>query len=222
MAPQLDRPLPEAAARLTILPATDPQADHEKQQVRRCPHCGTLYRYLISHEYLVNGTEDEEELSRLSPAQAGSFCLEQAALLERLRREIDDLQGSAGGLGDYIDRGHPSPAEEKEAHAAMERQRHEAGRLRARLQTLVETLRRDGPEILAAWATAHARVCRSLLASLPDRSDDERTARFVARTTLEAWQALPKDGETFIAIATPWLQGYLERLGAELAPKKPT
>ncbi len=205
-----------------MLPAIDPKADHEQRHARRCPHCGAFYRYLQSHEYMVNGAEDEEELSRLSPAQAESYCLEQAVLLERLRHEIDDLQGSAGSLGDYIDRGHPSSVEEKAAYADMERQRQDAERLRARLQTLVETLRLDAPEILAAWADAHARVCRSLLASLPDRSDDAQTARFVARAALEAWERLPKDGETFIAIATPWLEGYLERLEAELAPGRST
>jgi hypothetical protein len=100
----------------------------------------------------------------------------------------------------------------------MERHRSDADRLRARLQALVETLRRDGPEVLAAWADAHARVCRSLLASLPDESDDDKTARFVARTTLEAWEKLPGGGETFIGISTPWLEGYLELLEQELAP----
>lgn len=170
---------------------------------------------------MVNGTEDEEELSRLAPPQAEVFCLEQAVLLERLRREIDDLQGSAGSLGDYIDRGRPSPAEADEAFAEMERHRRDAERLRARLRSLVETLRRDAPEILAAWATAHARVCRSLLASLPDRSEDEQTARFVARTILEAWEKLPQAGETFIPVDSPWLEGYRERLAAELSPEKP-
>ena len=166
---------------------------------------------------MINGTEDEEELVRMSPSQATAFYLEQAVLLERLRREIDDLQGAAGGLGDYIDRGRPGPAEEKEAYDSMERQRLEAGRLRARLLALVETLRRDGPEILAAWAGAHARVCRSLLASLPDQSDDDKTARFVARTTLEAWEKLPGNGEAFIGSGAPWMKGYQEMFDRELA-----
>jgi hypothetical protein len=222
LAPQLDRPLPEAAARLIILPAIDAKADHEKQHARRCPHCGAFYQYLQSHEYLANGTEDEEELHRLSPSQTQDFCLAQAVLLERLRREIDDLQGAAGSLGDYIDRGRPNPSEEEQAYEAMQRHRRDAERLRARLQALVETLRRDAPEILAAWAAAHVRVCRSLLASLPDRSEDGQTARFVARAALEAWEKLPRDGEAFIAIATPWLEGYLERLAAELAPAGPS
>ncbi len=206
---------------MTILPAIDPKADPDKLHWRRCPHCGTLYRYLQSHEYLVNGTEDEEELSRLAPPQAEVFCLEQAMLLERLRREIDDLQGSAGSLGDYIDRGRPSPAEANEAYEEMERLRLDAGRLRARLRDLVETLRQDAPEVIAAWAAAHARVCRSLLASLPDRSEDEQTARFVARAALEAWEKLPAGGETFISVDSPWLEGYRERLETELSPGKP-
>lgn len=220
LAPQHDRPLPEAAARLVVLPAIDPAVDPERAHVRRCPQCGTFYRYLQSHEYMINGTEDQEELTRLSPSQADAFFLEQAILLELLRREIDDLQGAAGSLGDYIDRGRPGPAEEKEAYDFMERHRQDADRLRARLQALVETLRRDGPEILAAWADAHARVCRSLLASLPDQSDDDKTARFVARATLEAWEKLPGSGEPFIGIHTPWLEGYLELLDGELAPGK--
>ena len=215
MAPGQDRPLPEAAQQLIVLPAIDPAADPEKAHLRRCPRCGTFYRYLQSHEYMINGTEDMEELSRLSPPQAAAFCLEQAILLERRRREIDDLQGAAGSLGDYIDRGRPSPVEAKEAYDSMERQRAEAGRLRARLQALVETLRCDGPEILVAWADAHARVCRALLQSLPDKSDDDKTARFVARTTLEAWEKLPSGGESFIGISTNWLEGYLELLEQE-------
>jgi len=216
MAPQLDQPLPEAASKLAVLPAIGPAADLEKAHVGRCPQCGTFYRYLQSHEYMINGTEDEEELTRLSPSQAAAFCLEQAVLLEQLRREIDDLQGAAGGLGDYIDRGRPSPVETKEAYDSMERHRQEAGRLRARLQALVETLRRDGPEILVAWANAHARVCRALLASLPDQSDDDKTARFVARTTLEAWEKLPGGGESFIGCSSPWLEGYQELLERHL------
>lgn len=171
---------------------------------------------------MINGTEDEEELSRMSPSQAKAFCLEQAAMLERLRREIDDLQGAAGSLGDYIDRGHPDPAEMKESYEDMERQRRDAGRVRAQLQTLVETLRRDAPEFLAVWAAAHARVCRSMLDSLPDESDDDRTALFVARSTLEAWQKLSEGGETFISVDSPWLEGYADRVAAELAPKDPT
>jgi hypothetical protein len=216
LAPQYDQPLPAAAAKLTVLPDLDPKADPEKQQLRRCPNCGTLYRYLRSHEYMINGTEDEEELTRLTPSQADTFYLQQVALLEGLRIIIDDLQGAAGSLGDYIDRGRPNPAEEKEAFETMERQRREADRLRLRLRELVEERRRLCPEILVVWAGAHVNVCCSLLVSLSEKSEDDKTARYVAQETLEAWQKLPEDGESFIAIHTAWLEGYMELLKKEL------
>jgi len=165
---------------------------------------------------MINGSEDEEELTRLSPPQADAFYLEQAVLLESLRRAIDDLQGAAGSLGDYIDRGRPNPAEEKEAYDFMERHRQDADRLRVKLKDLVEERRCVCPEILVVWANAHIRVCRSLLASLPNKGDDDKTARYVAKETLDAWQKLPAGGETFIGINTAWLAGYPELLEKEL------
>ena len=34
-------------------------------EIKRCPICGTFYRYSYSYEYLVGGSEEEEELRRL-------------------------------------------------------------------------------------------------------------------------------------------------------------
>lgn len=220
LAPEFDRSLPDAAAKLTILPATDPSDDIEKKHVRRCPQCGTLYHYIRSHEYMVNGTEEEETLTRLTPQQAREFFFFKALLLESLRREIDDLQGAAGSLGDYLDRGNPDPEERREAFESMERYRREAEEKRRRLRELVEKLRPAGPEVLKTWAEAHIRVCDYFLGSLPDKSDDNRTARYVAATLREAWKKLPAGGETFIGILTNWLEGYLERLEGELRPDK--
>ncbi|MCU0722475.1 MAG: hypothetical protein MUC63_02465 [Planctomycetes bacterium] len=42
----------------------------ERHHVRRCTRCGTFYRYDCTYEYLVNGSEDEEELVRLTPGEA--------------------------------------------------------------------------------------------------------------------------------------------------------
>ena len=213
LAPQYDQPLPEAAARLVTLPV----GAAGQHSTLRCPCCGTLYHRLVSHEYMINGTEDEVELRRLDPATAAIFFREQAALLEEQRWEIDFREETAGGLGDDIDRGQPSDTEEREAFAAMEEQRQIAAAQRRLLRELVEALRHSCPEIVATWANAHARVCRSFLVSLPDASEDDKTARFVAQSSLEAWERFPAGGETFIAVDTPWLDGYLERLERELA-----
>lgn len=42
--------------------------------LQRCPECGTYYLYRTDYDYLVNGTEDEQYLSRLTESQAES-CL---------------------------------------------------------------------------------------------------------------------------------------------------
>ena len=47
--------------------------DKERHHVKRCPLCGTFYKYDWSYEYLVNGSEDTEELTRLTPTQARRF-----------------------------------------------------------------------------------------------------------------------------------------------------
>lgn len=38
-----------------------------------CPHCGIYYQYDFTYEYLVYGSEDEETLARLTPAEARRF-----------------------------------------------------------------------------------------------------------------------------------------------------
>jgi hypothetical protein len=67
--PDDDRPLPPEASRL--VPEEPASGCHaERDHVKRCPLCGTFYRYLSSYEYLVNGSEDEEELRRITPEEA--------------------------------------------------------------------------------------------------------------------------------------------------------
>jgi hypothetical protein len=218
-APQYDRPLPEAAARLEMVPFLDYE-DKDRYHVRRCPSCATLYSYSLNSEYQVNGSEDEETLTRMTPAGAMVFQRQQARLLEALRRDIDDTESSAGALGDYIDHGHPSPAEAEEAFEKMQTDRAQALHGREHLRVQVEALRRTCPEILLIWAQAHRRICQSFIYSLrtsPHRPGfAAQTAQYVARTALEAWEALPEAGETYIPISTVYLEGYLDRLDAEL------
>jgi hypothetical protein len=64
--------LPPEAARLVPAQAIT-GSDTERHHVKRCPICGTFYRYDFSYEYLVNGSEDSETLERLTPTQARDF-----------------------------------------------------------------------------------------------------------------------------------------------------
>jgi hypothetical protein len=64
--------LEPAANRLEFV-AGVPGRDSQNHHIRRCSRCGTYYQYDWSYEYLVNGSEDSEELRRLTPTQAQRF-----------------------------------------------------------------------------------------------------------------------------------------------------
>ena len=57
-------------------PAPRPQIPDEWMARSRCPVCGIYYQYRCTYEYLVNGSEDEETLTRLTPSQARAFLAE--------------------------------------------------------------------------------------------------------------------------------------------------
>lgn len=65
----MDDLLPPAAARLEFFKALDAY-DAERHHIKRCPVCGIFYQYHLTYDYYINGSEDEEELIRLTPAQA--------------------------------------------------------------------------------------------------------------------------------------------------------
>ena len=64
--------LPAAAGKLTIVKDLKPNSSR-KLQVQQCPECGTYYLYRSDYEYLVNGSEDEEYLTRISVEEASKY-----------------------------------------------------------------------------------------------------------------------------------------------------
>ena len=64
--------LPTAAGLLTVVRDIKPNSSR-KLQLQQCPECGTYYLYKSDYEYLVNGTEDEEDLTRLTDEQAAEY-----------------------------------------------------------------------------------------------------------------------------------------------------
>jgi hypothetical protein len=64
--------LPAAVGRLKVVNDYRPYSSR-KLQLRRCPECGTYYLYRSDYEYLVNGSEDEEYLTRLTDEQAAEY-----------------------------------------------------------------------------------------------------------------------------------------------------
>jgi len=64
--------LPAQAAMLLLIRDFRPESSR-KRQLKQCPHCGTYYLYQTDYEYLVNGSEDEEHLVRLTQEQAEQY-----------------------------------------------------------------------------------------------------------------------------------------------------
>jgi hypothetical protein len=64
--------LPNAAGKLQIVRDFKPHSSR-LLQIRQCPECATYYLYRTDYEYLVNGSEDEEYLTRLSTEAAAKY-----------------------------------------------------------------------------------------------------------------------------------------------------
>ena len=69
---QDDTSLPAAAHRLTVIRDFRPHRDR-KLQLRQCPECNTCYLYETDYEFLVNGSENEEHLTRLTEGEAADY-----------------------------------------------------------------------------------------------------------------------------------------------------
>jgi len=68
--------LPAAAGSLVVIRDFRPFGSR-KLQLWQCPRCGTSYLYRSDYEYLVNGSEDEEFLTRLTQEQAEEYLKQQ-------------------------------------------------------------------------------------------------------------------------------------------------
>jgi hypothetical protein len=64
--------LPAAAGHLKVVRDFKPYSDR-KLQLQQCPECNTYYLYRTDYEFLVNGSEDEEFLTRLTEKQAAEY-----------------------------------------------------------------------------------------------------------------------------------------------------
>ncbi len=64
--------LPGAAGRLTVVKDLQLYSGR-KLLLQQCPECGAYYLYRTDYEYLVDGSEDEEFLTRLTKAEAAEY-----------------------------------------------------------------------------------------------------------------------------------------------------
>jgi hypothetical protein len=130
--------------------------------------------------------------------------------LDSLRREAESAARASGSLADYIDRGRPNDEQRAKAYADMAQEDERFKRLSERLASRLAELRRDEPEVVAAWVGLHRQVCGDILAEpAPDESFASVRA-FVAGQTLAAWDKLAQGDDAFVYINRYYLAGYDE------------
>ena len=71
--------LPDAFGSLVMVKDLLPLGGDRKLLLYRCPGCGAWFLYRSDYEYLTNGTEDEEFLTRLSEEEAAEYLNRQDA-----------------------------------------------------------------------------------------------------------------------------------------------
>lgn len=214
-APQYDKPLPAAAESLHIVLRLD-DTGTDRRHVRRCPDCGALFSYVLTCDYQVNGSEDEETLSRLSAEESAAFIRRCARDLESMRRDIDRLDTDAGSLGDFLDRGHPPPADVERLYDEMQAARAAADHVRQRLADQIDAFRKTCPDVLSVWIDAHVRACRSYLCEDERADDADRSVHFLAGSTEDAWKALLAGGSEFVRVNDVFLPDYAARVDEAL------
>jgi hypothetical protein len=64
--------LPPAAASLKLVREIKPGANRSPQ-LQQCPECKTYYLYRVDYEFLISGSEDEQELIRLTDDEAAAY-----------------------------------------------------------------------------------------------------------------------------------------------------
>lgn len=67
-----DTHLPTAAGNLVLVRDLRPDSNR-KQQLLQCPECSQYYLYESDYEYFINGSEEEQTLTRLSDEKASGY-----------------------------------------------------------------------------------------------------------------------------------------------------
>jgi hypothetical protein len=67
--------LPVVADGLEVARDLRPGGGNRLLQLKRCPECGTYYLYRTDYEFLYGGSEDEQELTRLTREEAAEYLV---------------------------------------------------------------------------------------------------------------------------------------------------
>ncbi|MFQ5568532.1 MAG: hypothetical protein ACE5G0_02590 [Rhodothermales bacterium] len=102
---------PRAESKLTVVgaPFFDDRDSYSHTCLKQCPKCGTFYLWDFKYEFLVSGTEDELELTRLSDEKGRQRAEQIFATIKEAEKKfradaasrVDTLLHSRDGKGVY-------------------------------------------------------------------------------------------------------------------------
>ena len=123
--------------------------------------------------------------------------------LELLHRRLDDLRHLVGGLCDYLDRGRPSPDQEKAANSAMKVAEETAEALDQELEDQIALVRQTDPTLLDQWVDVHQAILReaAVECKASDTFDEGfiKTALFVIKQETEQWEKVRTGGRYYVS-----------------------
>jgi hypothetical protein len=84
--------LPRESLKLEIVgaPYFDDSTSSSNACIKRCPKCGSCYRWHTQYEYLVNGSEDDMSLTRLSDAEGKQAVQQVLNEVKRAKQRFQD------------------------------------------------------------------------------------------------------------------------------------
>lgn len=112
--------------------------------------------------------------------------------VERLRQDVQLFSSLAGNLVDYLDRGHPTADQAREAMAGMASYEQSEAKAHRALSDYLAELRATAPQVVREWASYHIAICKRILKEKdpgpqPDGLVSDQSVRlYVARETLAA------------------------------------
>ena len=133
--------------------------------------------------------------------------LSETVRLEKLRQKIEDLREKSGDRANYIDYGKPNPAQLKEAQETIKKLDVEIKAGQAELKQLLDTLRKQQPQVVEEWVKYHVSLLEMIVA---EKSTDKNagTRKYVAKETIDEWNKL-RSGETdYVNINGHFLKDY--------------
>ena len=124
--------------------------------------------------------------------------------LELLHRRLEELRHHIGSRHDYLDRGRPSPEQEKATWVTIDESTEEESSVCQELEDLVALVRQTDLALLDRWVDLHQAILLEAKTEIEcEQSDyyDEgftKTAFFVINQEVEKWEEVRAGGRYYV------------------------